>query len=169
MSTDPSNGRPEPVDPTADPTADPTSYRSDIVNHPSDPTQHIDPSATTALPQAHSPAPTPAPFRVEPATPVPDDAVAPEWPPPAARAVHSHSADSGDPHGRPLVTVATRPRPAAVLFGLISLLVALYVILDNLTDLDLNLRTAGPAVFGGLGGLLVLVGLLGVAANRRRR
>ena len=33
-----------------------------------------------------------------------------------------------------------------MLFGLISLLVALYVILDNLTDLDLNLRTAGPGV-----------------------
>lgn len=164
MSVDPTNERPERVDPTADPTAHPTSHRSDTVNHPSDPTQHIDPSTTTGLPQAHSPAPAPAPFRVEPATPVPDDVVAPEWSPPAASA-----AGSGDPHGRPLVTVATRPRPAAVLFGLISLLVALYVILDNLTDLDLNLRTAGPALFGGLGGLLVLVGLLGVAANRRRR
>ena len=128
---------------------------------PLDPTQAISATNTTALP--HLPQQS-APYRVEPATPVPDDRVVPEptWAPPTPPVAY------GEP-GRPLVTVSTRPRPGTVLFGLVSMVIAGYVLLGNLTSVDLDVRTAGPHVFGAVGGLLLVGGLVGVLVGRRRR
>lgn len=139
-------------DPTGDPTGEPID--NPVMPAPTDPTLETRPTmndqSTTPLPV--SPAPTP--FRVEPATPVPDDVVAPRR--------------SREPAPQPLVTVAKGPRRGTVLLGLASLLVAAYVIVGNLTSIDLDLRTAGPFVFGAAGALLVAVGLVGVLAGRRR-
>lgn len=125
---------------------------------PNDPTRSIDLGATSQLP--HLPQAS-APYRVEPGAPVPDDRVVPEPPLPAP-------GEASLPH-RPLVTVAKGPRPATVLFGLISILVAAYVIIDNLGGSELDLRQHLPAAVGAVGALLVLVGLVGVVATRRRR
>ena len=70
---------------------------------------------------------------------------------------------------RPLVTVAKGPRPGPVLFGLISIVVAAYVIIDNLGGSNLDLRQNLPAALGAVGALLLLVGLVGVVTSRHRR
>ncbi|MEO6997594.1 MAG: hypothetical protein ABI112_05875 [Terracoccus sp.] len=126
---------------------------------PNDPTRAIDPITTSQLP--HLPQQS-APYRVEPSTPVPDDRVSPESFPPPRTGV------AAEQH-RPLVTVARGPRPGTVLFGLFSILVAAYVLIDNLGGADLDLRQNLPAALGAVGALLLLVGLVGVVATRRRR
>ena len=61
------------------------------------------------------------------------------------------------------------PRPGAVVLGLLSMLVAAYVIAVNLSDASLDVRAVGPPLIGALGGLLLLVGLAGVLVGRLRR
>lgn len=155
-----------------------------------DPTRPVDPSDTDHLvhpPTTHgdpmtepqpSTAPT-TPFRVDPPAPVPDDAPQ-EWASHAPRAVHAPApAASADPTPlpppvapqwqQPLVTIQKGPRPFTVMLGLLSMVVAGYVLTMNLTEADLDLRVIGPATFGAFGVLLVLVGLVGVVAGGRRR
>jgi hypothetical protein len=165
-----SNDRPDPApefrDPTADPTADPmTAPAPDPVPEPAE-TTAIPASSTQTLPAA-------TPFRVEPATPVPDDAVAegsllPHLPPP--NQPNQPAWPVQQPAPRPaLVTVHKGPRPATIMLGLLSILVAAYVLVANLTDADLSFRMAGPTMIGAFGGMLLLVGLAGVVAGRLRR
>ena len=161
-------------DPTADPTADPVV----------DPTLTIETVHTQAVPEA-------TPFRVEPATPVPDDVPhqashtsdLSHLPPPSvdplapagAPAQQAGGCDGGHPwshsshRGHAHVTVRTGPRPGAVVLGLLSMLVAAYVIAVNVSDASLDVRLVGPALIGALGGLLLLVGLAGVLVGRLRR
>ena len=74
------------------------------------------------------------------------------------------------PAPRPvLVTVRKGPRPGSIMLGLLSMLVAAYVLVANLTDADLSVRMVGPMMIGALGGMLLLVGLAGVVAGRLRR
>ena len=158
-------------DPTADPTADPVV----------DPTLTIETVHTQAVPEA-------TPFRVEPATPVPDDvtrdtADLSHLPPPSvdpvapagAPAQQAGGCDGGHPwshsshRGHAHVTVRKGPRPGAVVLGLLSMLVAAYVIAVNVSDASVDVRIVGPALIGALGGLLLLVGLAGVLVGRLRR
>ena len=164
-----------------------TSTMAQYENTPSAP-ELSDPTAapdeTTTIPASPTLAiPTPAPYRVEPATPVPDDAVAdteaadhrstvphvpsptgsapdPAWPPP----VVAHEAP------RPaLVTVRKGPRPGSIMFGLLTMIVSAYVLVANLTNADLSFRLVGPPMIGAFGGMLLIVGLAGVVAGRLRR
>ncbi len=139
---------------------------------PDDPTRAFDPTVTSQLP--HLPQAS-APYRVEPSTPVPDDRVAPEPPQPTSLPTsmptwqpQPQPREQAENH-RPLVTVAKGPRPGTVLFGLISIVVAAYVIIDNLGGSNLDLRQNLPAALGAVGALLLLVGLVGVVTSRRRR
>lgn len=149
---------------------DPTAPR---ITHPSNPTDepmnehqphdetHLIGEPTRQLPDS--------PFRVEPATPVPDDAVttqptAPVGPPPPDPASRRP-----DPVAhRPLVTVQKGPRPGTVLLGLLALVVAGYVIVTNVTGAQVDLARTGPSLVGALGILLLLVGIAGVVLGRRR-
>ncbi|MEO7449126.1 MAG: hypothetical protein ABI336_12710 [Humibacillus sp.] len=124
-----------------DPTAEPTAEPT--------PEPTADPSAGPA------PAAATRPFRVEPAVPVPDDARPSS--PQAPSAVYQG------------VTVRRGPRPGAVVLGLLSMLIAAYVIAANVSGAHLELRVVGPALVGALGGLLLLVGLAGVVVGRLRR
>ena len=139
-----------------------------------DPT--ADPDPTTPLPAAATGAmPTVTPFLVEPASPVPDDAVSdaehlphmppagtpdPSWPSPAAVEQTPRPA---------LVTVRKGPRPGSIMFGLLTIIVSAYIVLSNLSDADLSFRLVGPPMIGAFGGMLLLVGLAGVLAGRLRR
>lgn len=118
-------------------------------------------------------------FRVEPATPVPDDVVVAEPAEPSTSSSPSApSAPSApdpatrqpdpEPHRPPLVTIQKGPRPGTVMLGLLALVVAGYVLLTNLTGAQVDLTRMGPAVVGGLGVLLLLVGVTGVLLGRRR-
>lgn len=180
-------------DPTADPTPAPMSTASTPPGPtgPTGPTDLTDPTAsvptnagdTAAIPAgstrtmpAGASAPT-TPFRVEPHTPVPDDVVVPgsdlpHLPPPGApRPDPSWAAPAAPtPAPRPvLVTVRRGPRPGAIMFGLLTMLVAAYLVVGNLTDADLSLDQVGPSMIGAFGGVLLLVGLAGVVAGRLRR
>ena len=141
-------------------------------------TQQIE-TTGTAMNQ-HDPAtPGPAPFRVEPATPVPDDAphrddessprpqlqMMPPPPPPAA-AAPPQWAPSRSPG---LVTVRRGPLPMTIMLGLLSIIVAGFVLVTNLAGADFNLRAVGPMMFGSFGGLLLIVGLIGIIAGGRGR
>ena len=165
-----SNDTPDPTvefrDPTADPAPDPTP----------------DPAETTTIPATSTQAlPAATPFRVEPATPVPDDAVAegarlPHLPPPTTSAPDPSwpapvvPTPAPQPAPRPaLVTVRKGPRPGSIMLGLLTMLVAAYVLVANLTDADLSFRMVGPSMIGAFGGMLLLVGLAGVVAGRLRR
>ena len=124
------------------------------------------------------------PFRVQPASPVPDDAVAegarlphlpppgsqpdPSWPAPVLPQAATQPAPQPAPRPVP-VTVHKGPRPGSIMLGLLSMLVAAYVLVANLTDADLSVRMVGPMMIGALGGMLLLVGLAGVVAGRLRR
>jgi len=187
------------TDPTADPTTEPTAESTGSA--PADPTAPatpdptapatpdpvppltLDPVAgdqTTAIETQHTQAvPGQTPFRVEPATPVPDDvtsepagatgdAAAPlsQLPPPAPQPWNQGTA----PHpAYSRVTVRKGPRAGAVVFGLLAMLVSAYVIVVNVSDANLEFRIVGPALIGALGGLLLLVGLAGVLIGRLRR
>ncbi|GAA6526305.1 hypothetical protein [Intrasporangium sp. DVR] len=143
-------------------------------------TQHIEHGATeriettgTAMTQQDPTTQAAAPFKVEPATPVPDDVVRDdaaaaslphlETPPPAPTAPHWSR-----PPARGLVTVRRGPLPVTIMLGLLSLIVAGYVMVTNLAGAQLDMRVMGPMVFGSFGGLLLLVGLIGVIAGGRR-
>jgi hypothetical protein len=156
------------ADPTSDPTADPTSEAPgpDYAN-----TTAHDLGATTPVPTAAAT----TPFRVEPSTPVPDDRVATE-PTPAPTASTAWQPPAGPPAAAPapveqggLVTVRKGPRPGAITLGLLSMIIAAYVLTANLTDTDLNLRVLAPTTFGALGVVFLVVGLVGVLAGSRRR
>ena len=137
------------------------------------------PDATTEIPSASTQSlPAQVPFRVAPARPVPDDAVRagselPHLPQPAAPPSGPSAAPSWsapEPAPRPaLVTVNKGPRPATVMLGLLTVLVAAYLLLANLTHVDLGFSFTGPAVIGAFGGMLLLVGIAGVVAGRLRR
>ena len=155
-----------PQAPTPDTTALPVAH-----------TTALPQAQTTALPQASGPAepasqasvPAPAPFRVEPSAPVPDD-VTPasdpdRLPPPVGEPVaQSYEGPMG-----PGVTVRRGPRPGTVMFGLLAVIVAAYVLVANLTNADVSIRLVGPPLVGAFGGMLLLVGIAGVLAGRLRR
>lgn len=160
-------------------------------NHPT--TGTVDPTVTDKTTQAMGdptvPTPTvsgPAtPFRVEPEVPVPDDRpVDPDpvgtYPPDPADAARPAPPWGAHPrHGHRKawqghacsgrVTVHRGPRPGSVVLGLLSMLVAAYVLLTNAFDVNLDIRSAGPVGFAALGGLLLVAGLIGVVSGRRRR
>jgi len=172
-------------DPTADPSADPVV--GTVTDPVMDPTTTIETAHTRAVPEQ-------TPFRVEPATPVPDDVTrdTPDetprdlshLPPPSVDPVDpagsqpapwSGGCAGGHPwghashRGHAHVTVRQGPRPGAVVLGLLSMLVAAYVIAVNVSGASLEVRLVGPALIGALGGLLLLVGLAGVLIGRLRR
>ncbi|WP_076259649.1 hypothetical protein [Intrasporangium flavum] len=127
----------------------------------------VSPAETTVLPQASGPA---EPFRVEASTSVPDDTThgedatllpPPVWPPVAAPVAQTYEG--------PGVTVRRGPRPGTVMFGLLAMIVAAYVLVANLTDADVSIRLVGPPLIGAFGGMLLLVGIAGVLAGRLRR
>lgn len=160
---------------------EPTGPRNETTATESDMSSSDTPDPTT---EYRDPMADPTPFRVEPATPVPDDAVAegarlPHLPPPPASTpdpswpapVVSQPARpwAGQPAPTPLVTVRKGPRPGSIMLGLLTLLVAAYILVANLTDADLSFRMVGPSMIGAFGGMLLLVGLAGVVAGRMRR
>lgn len=120
----------------------------------------------------NDPAPAPeVPFRVEPDTPVRDDASpadesrpTTQLPPPA----YPPAVPAPAPTPPPLVTVNKGPRPGTILLGLLAMVVAAWVFVENLTDATLDLSTIGPSAIGALGVLLLVVGLAGVVLGRRR-
>jgi hypothetical protein len=169
-------------DPTADPTADPTPHPTPHpATDPRDvagPAAPVDPGATTTIPAGSTEAlPTSSPFRVEPSAPVPDDAVTeatelPHLPPPAASQPDPSwpaPVVAPQPWQPALVTVRKGPRPGTVMLGLLTMLVAAYALVANLTDTDLSFRLVGPPMIGAFGGMLLIVGLAGVLAGRLRR
>jgi hypothetical protein len=184
-----SNDTPDPTVEFRDPTADPPVVpapdpASDPAPDPAvDPA--VDPAETTTIPAATTQAlPAASPFRVQPSSPVPDDAVAegarlPHLPPPGSQPdpvwpapVLPQAAPQPAPQPAPrpvLVTVRKGPRPGSIMLGLLSMLVAAYVLVANLTDADLSVRMVGPMMIGALGGMLLLAGLAGVVAGRLRR
>jgi hypothetical protein len=165
-------------DPTLDLTQEDPGAPSDTQQIEQWHTQHIETEAVTVNPQ-HQAGPSPAPFRVEPSTPVPDDAVSPDdiaaglptlpAPPPSTHPQPPMGAAPPAPYGRGLVTVRRGPLPMTIMLGLLSLIVAGYVMATNLLGADFDMRVAGPTVFGTFGGLLLVVGLVGVIAGGRRR
>lgn len=118
----------------------------------------VEPAATAevrCLSTEHLPNQTP--FRVEPATPVPDDVVPPEELP------HPPT-----PAPRPaVVTVNRGPRTGSVMLGMLTVLVAGALLAANLTD-NFGAAVPVPALVGAFGGVLLLVGLTGVVAGRLR-
>jgi hypothetical protein len=184
-------------DPTSDPLAEPTPDPS--TDPLGDPTTTIETVHTKAVPAQDvqsqdvqtQAVPEQIPFRVEPATPVPDDVTSdtasdlPHLPPPSVgpvappastpRIPQSGGCDGGHPwdhashRGHAHVTVHKGPRPGAVVLGLLAMLVSAYVIAVNVSDASLSFRLVGPVLIGALGGLLLLVGLAGVLIGRLRR
>lgn len=168
------------ADPTADPMGDPTiGAATGAATGPATGA----PDETTTIPATSTQAlPTPSPFRVEPSAPVPDDVVTdasqlPHLPPPSLpdptqsgswpAPVNAQQAYQ-DP--RPaLVTVRKGPRPGSIMFGLLTMIVAGWLLAANLTNADLTFRLVGPPLIGAFGGMLLIVGLAGVVAGRLRR
>jgi len=141
-------------------------------------TQQIE-TTGTAMNQ-HDPAtPGQPPFKVEPATPVPDDAVHPDdetSPAPHVEMMPLPPAQpaAATPHWAPppnsgLVTVRRGPLPMTIMLGLLSIIVAGFVLVTNLAGADFNMRAMGPMMFGSFGGLLLIVGLIGIIAGGRGR
>lgn len=126
-----------------------------------DPTRAIPTESTSELPALGE-----VPFRVEPDAPVRDDVPrAPDThlPPP------QHPAPTHGPAPTPaLVTVARGPRPGTVLLGLLTMVVAAWVLVVNLTGAQVDLERVGPLAIGGLGLLLLVIGLIGLVVGRRR-
>jgi hypothetical protein len=143
------------------------------------PTPASDPDETPTIPAASTQAlPLPSPFRVEPSAPVPDDVVTdatelPHLPPPPqadAWPAPAGAQQTYQPDPRPaLVTVRKGPRPGSIMFGLLTMIVAGYLLVANLTDADITFRLVGPPMIGAFGGMLLIVGLTGVVAGRLRR
>jgi hypothetical protein len=107
------------------------------------------------------------PFRVEPSAPVPDDVVAAQataGPPPPDPATRR---PDPEPYRPPLVTVQKGPRPSTVMLGLLTIVVAAYVLITNLTGAQVDIARMGPSLVGGVGVLLLLIGLTGVLLGRR--
>jgi hypothetical protein len=148
--------------------ADP-SLAGDAGPAPVDPTREIPTESTSELPTIGQ-----VPFRVEPDAPVRDDTpraseTPPQYPPPQ---YSQHSAPPSPAHAPAptpaLVTVAKGPRPGTVLLGLLTMVVAAWVLVVNLTGAQLDLERFGPLAIGGLGVALLLIGLVGVMVGRRR-
>ena len=195
---DSTNAAPQFSDPLADPLPDtlPDTTANPSTGSASDPdatttvpaagappSAAAEPDATTTIPAASTQAlPTASPFRVEPTAPVPDDVVTdatqlPHLPPPShpgsgQSAAWPPPAASGPAHEDPrpaLVTVRKGPRPGSIMFGLLTMIVAAWLLAANLTDADLTFRLFGPPMIGAFGGMLLIVGLVGVVAGRLRR
>ena len=182
MSHDDSTGAtPQFSDPLADPMTgtSPDPLAGSTPPAPGrDETTTIPATSTQALPAA---APTSSPFKVEPSAPVPDDVVTdasqlPHLPPPSMPdpSLPGHwSTPAGTPQTyepRPaLVTVRKGPRPGSIMFGLLTMIVAGWLLAANLSDADLTFRFFGPPMIGAFGGMLLIVGLAGVVAGRLRR
>jgi hypothetical protein len=150
MSTDDTNREPD-LDPTL--TGDPGTAAAD-------PTRAIPTESTSVLPTLGE-----VPFRVEPDAPVRDDAPrAPAAPLPQ----HPAATHAPAPTSAPLVTVAKGPRPGSILLGLLTMVVAAWVLVVNLTGAQVDLERVGPLAIGGLGVLLLVIGLVGVIVGRRR-
>lgn len=163
-SSSPTDPTADPVAaPTGDPTADPTT---EPVTEPG-----ANPAATTEIPSTSTQAlPTQPPFRVEPSSPVPDDVVVSGSELPHLPAPTPAPAPAPEPAPRPArATVHQGPRPATVMLGLLTVLVAAYLLLANLARVNLGFAVSGPAFLGAFGALLLLVGLAGVVAGRLRR
>ncbi|MEO7754419.1 MAG: hypothetical protein ABIS35_13495 [Terracoccus sp.] len=172
--------RPLGTDPTR------TDTRNDLS---SDPTRPYDWSAQSTDPTRRDPAstlqidqsvdPTAPAFRVAPVIPVPDDAVQGDevaggrplhqqgWAP-APSAARPQWGPPGSLPTATAITVNRGPRASSILLGFLCLVVAAYVLVTTLTDTVIDPTTFGPVVFAALGGVLVLVGVAGVLANRRR-
>ncbi len=159
---------PVPQQPTTDTTALPQAQTTALPQ-----AQTAAQAQTTELPQASGPADPAVPYRVEPSAPVPDDVTSgpeqaplpsPAWPPAAEPVPQTYA---GPP--APGVTVRRGPRPGTVMFGLLAVIVAAYVLVANLTNADLSIRLVGPPLIGAFGGMLLLVGIAGVVAGRLRR
>ena len=180
---DSTSAAPQFSDPLADPLPDPLPDTLPDTTANASTGSGTDPEATTTIPAAPTQAlPTASPFRVEPTAPVPDDVVtdatqlphlpppsqpgsgqSAAWPPPAA-------SDPAHQDPRPaLVTVRKGPRPGSIMFGLLTMIVAGWLLAANLTDADLTFRLFGPPMIGAFGGMLLIVGLVGVVAGRLRR
>ena len=167
----------EQVDTPTEGDIDPHLVDSSDTQHIAQPeTQQIE-TTGTAMNQ-HDPAtPGQAPFKVEPATPVPDDAVHPDeprqppqvqmMPPPPAPA--AAAPQWAPPRSPGLVTVRRGPLPMTIMLGLLSIIVAGFVLVTNLAGADFNMRAVGPMMFGSFGGLLLIVGLIGIIAGGRGR
>lgn len=133
-----------------------------------DPTMNVAPMSDPTMP-----------FRVEPAAPVPDDAVSPDEPqtetPPqrewadAAQPGPTYPTPAGRQGGPALVTVRKGPWPGAIMLGLLSILVAAFAFVHNLTDARIDLAAHGPLVIAAVGVLLLVVGLTGVLLGRINR
>ncbi len=163
-------------DPTADPTADPVV----------DPTLTIETVHTQAVPTTQAGRGPPSASSPRPRCPTTSLATRRTCrtsrlprsspPPPAGAPTQQAGGCGGDRpwshashRGHAHVTVRKGPRPGAVVLGLLSMLVAAYVIAVNVSDASLDVRLVGPALVGALGGLLLLVGLAGVLVGRLRR
>lgn len=96
------------------------------------------------------------PFRVEPAHPVPDDAV-PGDPAPA-----SHQRPSA-----PMVTVARGPHLGTLVLGVFWLLIAVAIFGLNARELDVDLQASVPIVIASVGGGLLLIGGLGLLIRKK--
>lgn len=170
----------EQVDTPTDGDIDAHGVDSNDTQHIAQPvTQQIE-TTGTAMNQ-HDPAtPGPTPFKVEPATPVPDDALHPDdepsppphfqmMPPPPAPAAAAPPQWAAPSRSPGLVTVRRGPLPMTIMLGLLSIIVAGFVLVTNLAGADFNLRAVAPMMFGSFGGLLLIVGLIGIIAGGRGR
>ena len=110
---------------------------------------------------------------MEPSAPVPADGVTdatqlPPLPPPSKPDPSWRAPASGQPTYEPdprpaLVTVRKGPRPGSIMFGLLTMIVAGWLLAANLTDSDLTFRLVGPPMIGAFGGMLL------IAVRRRQR
>lgn len=82
----------------------------------------------------------------------PGAAAAPEAPPP-----------------RPVLPPPSGPAWGTIAFGTVCLAVAAVVLGIQLTEVEVDWRYAAPLGVAGIGALLVLVGLIGLAGRRRAR
>jgi hypothetical protein len=167
----------EQVDTPTDGDSPPHAVDSSDTQHIAQPvTQQIETSGTAM--NQHDPAtPGQTPFKVEPSTPVPDDAVHPTdepspanlqmMPPPPAQP--AAAPQWAPPRSSGLVTVRRGPLPMTIMLGLLSIIVAGFVLVTNLAGADFNMRALGPMMFGSFGGLLLIVGLIGIIAGGRGR
>lgn len=150
----------------------PTDPRANRPHEPMDTTmneneQRNDDTTLIGDPTRAIPEPT---FRVEPDRPVPDDVVAeaPVGPVSAPAPDPATRRPDPEPYRAPLVTIQKGPRPGTVMLGLLAMVVAAYVLVTNLTGAQVDLGRMGPALVGGVGVVLLLIGLTGVLLGRRR-
>ena len=108
---------------------------------------------------------TPAGPGTEPTAPVP----AAPGPPPAPA---TDPAPTPEPAPAPAPVTAPEyrsgPAPTTTVAGLLGLLVAVAVLLSEVTDVDIRWDVVGPVAVGGAGVLLVVLGVAGLRGQRFR-